>query len=214
MTKKILILGAGGFGRELLSWTRDWLGGRDGWTLAGFLDDNLQGSRPDGLPPILGPISGYQPAAHEVFLCGIGLPKAKLAVCEQIKARGGQFLTLVHPSAVVGERVILGEGTVICPRVVLTCDISVGAFVTINAAATVGHDAVLGDGVTLSGHCDVTGHVKLGRGVFFGSHATAIPSVKIGDFAVVGAGSTVVRSVKPGATVFGVPAKQISGFSS
>lgn len=212
--KKIIILGAGGFGREALSWVRDWLIGKDGWSLAGFLDDNPQASRPAGLPPILGPISGHDPAHDEVFLCGIGQPKAKLAICEQLKARGGQFLTLVHPSAVIGERVSLGEGTVICPQAVLTCDITVGAFVTINAAATIGHDVTVGDGVTLSGHCDVTGYVTVGRGVFFGSHATAIPGMKIGDFAMVGAGSTVVRNVKPGVTVFGVPAKQISGFSS
>lgn len=208
--KKILIVGAGGFGREVLSWLKDWIRAREGWTVDGFLDDH-SGALDcfTGLPSIRGPISSYQPQADEFLVCALGNPRVKLNVCNQLSQRGAEFLTLVHPTAVVGERVRIGRGTVICPLAVVTCDIELGEFVTLNAAATVGHDVVIGDGVTLSGHCDITGGVKVGKGAFFGSHASVIPGMTIGEFAVVGAGSTVVRNVKPGVTVFGIPAKQI-----
>jgi serine acetyltransferase len=76
----------------------------------------------------------------------------------------------------------------------------------------VGHDAVIGDGCTISGHCDVTGFASLGEGVFMGTHASVLPRAVVGDSAVIGAGSVVLKKVQPNTTVFGVPAKKISGF--
>ena len=63
----------------------------------------------------------------------------------------------------------------------------------------------------MSGHCDITGGAKLKEGAFLGSHAVIIPKVTVGEYAVVGAGSVVIRTVGAGVTVFGVPAKRISG---
>lgn len=91
----------------------------------------------------------------------------------------------------------------------LTVDIAIGDFVTINAYSSCGHDAVLEDGCTLSGHCDVTGHAHLEQGVFLGSHAAVMPGVHVGEFATVAAGSVAFRNVKARQTVIGVPAKAI-----
>lgn len=208
--KKILIVGAGGFGREVLSWLNDSIQERDGWIIAGFLDDDLKALDDfPGLPSIHGTITAYKPKVNEVLVCALGNPRIKLNICIQLLERGCEFLTLIHRTAVIGERVNIGRGSVICPFAVATCDIEIGEFVTVNTSATIGHDVEIGDGVTLSGHCDVTGGVKVGKGVFCGSHASVIPAIKIGEFAVIGAGSTVVRNVEPGVTVFGNPAKQI-----
>ena len=92
----------------------------------------------------------------------------------------------------------------------LTSDIRVGRFVTVNNCATIGHDAVVGDYTSLSCHADITGFCKVGEGVFFGSHGGMIPSTSVGDWALVGAGSMVIMAVPPGATVVGVPAKRIN----
>jgi acetyltransferase-like isoleucine patch superfamily enzyme len=87
--------------------------------------------------------------------------------------------------------------------------VTLGRFVTLNLAATVGHDVAVGDWSTLSGHVDITGKVSLGEGVFAGSHACVLPGLKVGDRAVVGAGTVVTRNVSAGSTMFGVPAKLI-----
>ena len=212
--KKIVIVGAGGLGREVLAWLLDLVGPDSGHKIAGFLDANPSVLDKFDCPyPILGDPGDYIPEADELFICALGNPKTKKNVCSKLRDRGALFFTLIHPSAVVGPRCVLGEGVVICPGAILTTDITVGEFAMINAQATIGHDAIIGAWSTISGHADVTGFAKLGEGVFLGSHASVLPSAQVGDYAIVGAGSVVVRRVKPNVTVFGVPAKQIAGFN-
>lgn len=104
----------------------------------------------------------------------------------------------------------MGRGCVICPHAVVTSDVTLGEFITINAHSTIGHDVTVGRGSTLSGHVDLPGGVRVGEGVFLGTHSTAVPGVVIGDYARVGVGSAVVRRVQPHCTVFGVPARVIA----
>jgi acetyltransferase-like isoleucine patch superfamily enzyme len=128
-----------------------------------------------------------------------------------LKSRGASFLTLIHPTVVMGIGCRIGEGCVFAPYSGIGADVELGAFVTVNSFSGVGHDAIVGNGCTLSAHCDVTGGAELGEGVFLGSHACVMPRVKVGDFAVVGAGSVALRPVKAHASVMGVPARLIAG---
>jgi sugar O-acyltransferase (sialic acid O-acetyltransferase NeuD family) len=208
--KRVYIVGAGGFGREVLQWAGDHPDCGVLWRVAGFLDDN-----PDALAgfgrvvAVVGPIVGHVPDPDALYLCGIGQPAPKRAICGVLAAAGARFLTLIHPRVYTGTRVELGEGCVICPGAVLSCDIRLGRFVTVNLNATVGHDAVIGDFTTLSAHCDVTGFVSIGEEVFMGSRSGVVPGKKIGSGAHVGAGSTVITDIHEGARVFGVPARSV-----
>jgi sugar O-acyltransferase (sialic acid O-acetyltransferase NeuD family) len=209
--KRLLIVGAGGFGREVLSFAQRIPPDLAAWKVAGFLDDNAHALLPYSYEHrVLGSIRDYQPASEDVLLLAIGDPKTKLRVASELRERGAKFASFVHPSAVIGNNVVLGEGVVICPHVSIPCDATLGDFVHVNTSSTIAHDTTVGDGCTLSGHCDLTGGARLGRGVFLGSHASVLPSVSVGDFARIGAGSIVLRSVPAGVTVFGVPAKAIS----
>lgn len=206
----VYIIGAGGFGREVLQWALDHPDCGVAWRIAGFLDDKP--SALDGFATpvgVVGPISGHVPDPDALYLSGLGLPGPKRAVCEGLLNAGARFLTLVHPRAYVGSRVELGEGCVICPGVVLSCDIRLGRCVTINLNSTVGHDARIGDFTTLSALCDVTGFVSVGSGVFMGSRSGIVPHKKIGDGAHVGAGSTVIADIRDGERVFGIPARPL-----
>lgn len=207
--RRLYILGAGGFGREVYSWLQALPENGSEWEIAGFLDDNL--SALDGFEyrcQVVARISNFQPEPGDLFVCGIGVVAAKRAVCEQLLSRGAEFLSLVHPSAVVGANVSLGRGVVICPQVVLTCDIEIGEFAMINCLSSVGHDAKVGAWATISAHCDLTGFTIVGEGAFLGSGARVIPNKRVGAGVVVGAGSVVIRSVSDNAKVFGVPARQ------
>ncbi|CAK8723204.1 MAG: sugar O-acyltransferase, sialic acid O-acetyltransferase NeuD family [Candidatus Electronema aureum] len=211
--KKLIIIGAGGFGREVLCWALDCQTVQNDWRVYGFLDENLRALQGFDCPcQLVGYPSSYIPAQDEVFICAIGDPRIKLSICEIFMSRGAQFINLIHPTALIGLNNKIGQGCIFCPRSAITTNVTLGDFVTINAYSGIGHDAVLGKGVTLSAYCDVTGNAVLGEGVFLGSHAVVLPSAKVGDYAIVGAGSVVLKTVKAGVTVMGVPAKQVAGF--
>ncbi|MFP4674217.1 MAG: acetyltransferase [Opitutales bacterium] len=206
--KKLLIVGAGGFGREVLAWAQAHPDCGARWTISGFLDDNP--SALDGYEyatSITGTIRDHKPARDELFVCAIGTPSIKRNVCESLRERGAEFIRLVHPSVILGAHVSLGEGVVLCPRVTLTAEVVVGDFVCINCHSSAGHDTHIGAWSTISGHCDLTGGARIGREVLLGSGARILPGKSVGDGALVGAGSVVLRSVKPEQKVFGNPAR-------
>jgi sugar O-acyltransferase (sialic acid O-acetyltransferase NeuD family) len=213
MKKRLLIVGAGGFGREVLAWALAVPADARDWEIGGFLDANTRALDPHPCDyRIVGDPASYEPRPEDVFVPAIANPAIKLQLCRGLRARGAVFTTLVHPSVIIGPACRIGEGCVLCARVVLTTNVTLGDFVTINVGTGCGHDTVLGDGTTISSFADVTGAVRLGEGVFLGSHAVIFPRVEVGEFAVVGAGSAVLRKVPPRATVMGVPAKQVAGF--
>lgn len=213
--KKLIIVGAGGFGRETFNWAKDAEGAGSEWRIGGFLDSNPRAlDNYQNYALILGNPVGYQPNPEDLFICAIGNTKQKLEICGHLKKIGAQFATFIHPTAIIGRNTTIGKGSIICPKVVLTTDVTIGSHVILNVYASVGHDAVIGDGCTINGHCDINGFARLGQGVFLGSHASVLPHATVGDFATVGAGSVALRHIKPGATVFGVPAIKIKGFDS
>ena len=212
---RLIIVGAGGFGREML-WTVGDLpaAGRD-WEVAGFLDGRVDRAAEElrgkgvGLP-VLGSPEDYQPRDEDRFVCAIGDPRAKLRVCQMLRERGGRFETVIHPSAMVAPSAVLGEGAILRHGAGLSVNTVIGDFVTLNSTSGLGHDAVAEDGCTLSAYCDVMGGAHLERGVFLGSHAMVAPGVRVGECATVGAGSVALRRVAAGATAFGVPAKSLN----
>jgi sugar O-acyltransferase (sialic acid O-acetyltransferase NeuD family) len=210
MKKKLLIIGAGGFGREVHTWASQVPPATVDWFVAGFLDENPTAL--DAFPlgsPVLGHPQRHTPQADEVFICAIGDPRTRIRLGRELKARGAKFVNLIHPTAIIGTGSKLGEGVILCPFAVVTAHATLGNFVMLNLHATVGHDAVVGEGCTLSGHCDVTGQAQLGEGVFLGSHAVVLPKAKVGDYAIVGAGSVVLRTARTHTTVMGVPAQTL-----
>lgn len=208
--KNLIIAGAGGFGREVFTWARQTWGFHGEWRFKGFLDDNPDIYDPDLHPkPVIGRIRDYQPGDNEYFLCAVGKPAVKQNLAEALLAKGVRPATLIHPSVVIGRKVEIAEGVILCPNVVLTCDIALGRFVTLNVATAVGHDSTVGDWSQSSAFCDLTGASRVGKRVFFGSRASLLPGITVGNDAVIGAGSVVVRDVKAGETVFGVPARPL-----
>lgn len=207
--KDIIIVGANGFGREVLQWIKDVNKVEPRWNIHGFIDDNLAAL--DGYEcefNVIGMIRDWQPGENEVFVCAIALPEVKMKVINLLKSKGAEFVTLIHPTAIVSDFVKIGEGTVITPRTKISPNVEIGKFCSILGSG-VGHDAVIGDYSTLSGNVSINGHVNVGKAVFIGNNACILQSKKVGDGAFVAIGSVVYSNVRPGMKVIGNPAKRM-----
>lgn len=208
--KRLVIVGAGAFGRELAGWvkTSPKFVATHGITQIVFIDDNPSPTVP--LPaPVVGTITTYRPLPSDLLLCSVGDPKSRQDICQLLLQRGATFVTFVHDTVLIGGRAMLGAGTIICPQVILSTDINIGDQVHVNAACTVGHDVRIGSFSTLSSNCSLTGYVTVGSGVFLGTAVTIIPGKSIGDRTRIGAGSVVLRKLPADISAFGNPCRQI-----
>jgi sugar O-acyltransferase (sialic acid O-acetyltransferase NeuD family) len=203
--KRIIIVGAGGFGREVLQWARH------AWPehvskIAGFLSadpDKLNGHAIS--LPILGSPEDFEPQPTDGLLLGIGIPRVRRQVAEQLEARGARFLTLIHPTAIVSDTAKIGTGTIICPYAIASDSVRLGQFVLVNYHASLGHDARAGDFAVLSPYATLGGYAAVSRDVFLGLHAAVGPQRRVGVGSVVVANSCVLSDVPEGRLVHGVP---------
>lgn len=207
----LIIINAGNFGREVCTWAAQAIHAGAPWILKGFLDDRpnvLDGFRYD--VPILSDVETYEPAADDVFVCAIGEPRTKQKYCSIMHRKGAHFITLTHPTALVGHHVRIGGGSILGPYTQLSCDIRLGEHVVFGTHSNTAHDTRIGDYAQVCGSCEINGNAVIGEGVFLGSHATVLPNANVGAWAYVGAGSVVLRRVAPGTKVFGNPAVEVS----
>ena len=209
----IVIFGAGGHGREVLQLIRDInsAGEHPVWNCLGFLvDTDYVAAAPSAVGglPMLGSLAwlAAHPDAHVVV--ALGAPAARRRVVGRIRAQGiNPFPVLVHPRAWIGERVTLGEGTLVCSGAMLTVDIRVGAHVHLNVASTLAHDDVLHDFVTLSPGVHLAGNVLLEEGVELGIGSAVIPRCRVGSWSVLGAGAVATHDIDADCTAVGAPAR-------
>ncbi len=207
--KDLIIVGASGFGRELVQWVEDINKETPEWNILGFIDDNpnaLDGCKCDY--GIIGAIQDWMPSDKQYYACALAFPDVKYRIVTMLKERGAKFATLIHPTALVNKYAVIGEGVVVTPRSNINPDTKIGDFVSVLGSG-IGHDSCVGSFSTLSGRCSINGHVQIGERVYVASGVTIAPSKKIGDDAYVGIGSVVISNVKPGTKVFGNPAKKM-----
>lgn len=207
----MIIIGAGGFGRELLQWIKDINTVKPTWEIAGFIDDNIHAL--DNIQcdyKIIGTISDWQPKEDEEFALALGLPKIKEKIAGMMKKRGAKFPAIIHPTAIVTPFSSFGEGLIMFPSAKLSVNSSVGDFVTILSSG-VGHDVKIGDYTTISGMCSVLRNITIGKRVFLAAGVSLAQDVTIGDDAYIGLGSVVLKDIKEGMRVFGNPARVMPG---
>ena len=204
----VIIVGAGGFGREAYYLIQAINEIKAQYEIVGFLDDNpnaLEGKKIDS--PIIGRIDEWTPCGDEVYVMGIASPKIKEVIANTLISKGATFITLIHPAALVNRDAIIGTGCVISGRSSIGALAQIGNFVHV-AGSMIGQDAEIGDFSTTTGYANIT-NAKLGKRVFVGSHAVILNGRKVGDDAFICAGSIVFHNVKPGCKVFGNPAKRL-----
>lgn len=207
----LVIVGAGGFGRECHDVVVAINRIDPVWDFVGFADDSEPPAdllRRRGATWI-GGTSSLADHSGAAYVVAVGDPHIRRRLVDVVEAGGLVPATLVHPAATIGLDVEVGEGSVICSHASLTTNIRVGRHVHIDQNVAIGHDAVLRDYCRVNPGATISGSVTLDEGVTVGTNSTVIQGLTVGRGAVVGAGAAVVRPVPPGATVVGVPARPL-----
>lgn len=205
---RLVIIGAGGFGREVLGIARD-IGAFD---VVGFLDQDLSlyGTVIDGCA-VLGDDGALADLARRSVSCAcvaLGEPRARKRAFDACRQLGLDLPTLVHPNAYLSPQARLGQGDVLYPGCVVMPGCVIGNGVLINAGVTIGHEATIADFCNLNPGVRLGGRVTLREGVFVGMGACLRERVTVAENAVIGAGSVVLHDVSPNATCYGVPARE------
>jgi sugar O-acyltransferase (sialic acid O-acetyltransferase NeuD family) len=208
--KRIAIIGAGGFAKEVLWLIRTCIEAGADFEPWGFVDD---------APELHGKIlcdqevrGGLEVLAREkdvLAVCAIGNPWIRRKVVERSMSLGVKFASVISPDLRVSKYIQVGEGSVICAGNILTTQIVIGRHVHLNLDCTVGHDVAIGDYATISPGVHISGACKIGREVLIGTGTVLIQGITVGEGSVVGAGATVTRSIPSFVTAVGTPARVI-----
>lgn len=200
---RLIIIGAGGHGKVLCD-IAEKLNKYDG---IAFLDDNAVGERLGY--PIIGKVSDAKKYMNDgEFIVAIGSAEARGRIMDSLTALGARLATLVHPSAVIGLGVTIGEGSAVIAGAVINPMAKVGRGCIINTRASVDHDCEIGDLAHIAPGATVAGEAKIGARTWIGAGATVINGVSISADCTIGAGAVVVKDITEVGTYIGVPAKK------
>lgn len=210
--KKLLIIGARGFGRETYRTVVNTQAYIDGEiTVKGFLDDKadaldcLKGD----WPPIVGSVESYDVQQDDVFFCALGDAHWRKHYAKIIEEKGGHFINIIHPKALISPAAIVGYGCSIGPFTTISPNVKIGNHVMIQSFDDFGHDVEIGDYASIESYVFLGGYAKVGELSTMHTKSSIIPHKCIGKECVVGFGSVVMRNIKDGLHVFGNPAKKI-----
>lgn len=201
----IVIVGAGGHGRELFDAAT-----ASGWEVVGFVDDGEV--RLDRLERLGVPLLGGTDwlAAHPGrYAIGVGTSTIRRRLRDRLDGAGCRSATVRHPGAIVGPDVRLGDGVVLYDRCTITTNVTIGDHTHLNVGCAVQHDSTVGAFVQFSPGVFVNGDCEIGDDVFLGTGAIVTRGCSVGPGARVGAGAVVLADVAAGATVVGVPARPV-----
>jgi sugar O-acyltransferase (sialic acid O-acetyltransferase NeuD family) len=212
------IVGAGGFGREVVPLAKEMLGSAsESEVKIIFVDDNNSEKSINGFN-VVDTNEFYSMDGEKFFNITIANSKVRQEIAERFIAEGIKPFTISAMNSISLSHNVIGEGAVFCPFTTVTANAKIGKFFHANIYSYIAHDCVIGDYVTFAPNVQCNGSVVIEDHAYIGTGAmirqgTPERPIVIGEGAVVGMGSVVTKSVAPYTTVFGNPAKPLNKVS-
>lgn len=204
MEKKLLLIGASGHGKVIAD-----IAVKNGYEIIGFLDDNPDVKEVMGFP-VLGKVASAAGYIEKAEMCvSIGNVAVRSKFMTVLKQQGAKFPALIHPNAVVGMNVTIGDGTVVMAGAVINAETVIGEGCIINTGATVDHDCVIEDYAHVSVGAHVAGTVHVEKNTWIGAGAIVSNNISICADCMIGAGAVVVKDIEEKGTYVGVPAGRL-----
>ncbi|MFD1348012.1 acetyltransferase [Oceanobacillus caeni] len=205
MSNKLLIIGASGHGKVIADIALK----MDKWQEIAFLDDDQNLNTIMGLEVIGVSDMAYKVINKYDIFVGIGNNTIRKKILEKLESLGANIPILIHPSAVVGEKVSFGVGTVVMAGSVINCCTSIGKGCVINTGSTIDHDNKIGDFIHISPGAHLAGTVTVGQGTWLGISSVISNNISIASNCQIGAGAVVVKDITESGIYIGVPARRI-----
>jgi sugar O-acyltransferase (sialic acid O-acetyltransferase NeuD family) len=205
---ELVIIGAGGFGRETVALVEAINASSPSWHLLGFLDDDCALHNRQILKhPVLGPVDWIEKRPTAYFAIALGSPAARREIAGRMEQVGAQPATLIHPTVHIHHSTTVGRGSILCAGCQLTVDIQVAPYTICNLNCTVGHDTRIHDFATLHPGVHLSGNSAVGTEAELGTGCVVLPGRSVGDRVTIGAGAVVTRDVPSDCTAVGIPAR-------
>lgn len=207
-SKGTVVIGAGGLGRELVSFINHSGKMMNVPNVIGFIDDDKNALDKFEIDlKVIGSLSDNDLNKYESVLLAINSSDIKrniFSATDHLIIDG-----FVYHSCIIGDRAKVHKSTILFPNVLISCDTEIEKGVFINCGSQIGHDVFIDEFANIMANVDIGGNCKIGKNVLIGTGSTIFPGVKIADNSVIGAGSVVFKNIKEAGTYVGNPAKKI-----
>jgi sugar O-acyltransferase (sialic acid O-acetyltransferase NeuD family) len=213
LSRDLVIVGAGGHGRETASSALIQLANHATHRVLGVLDDSPQPNC-EQLLELLGlrflGTRAWLQDNDALYTLGIGSPSVRRALDLELSGWGRDAWSVIHPAASVGKANLIADGAVIAQGAVVTTNVEIGRHAHLNVNSSVSHDSTIGSYVTIGPGAVICGSCTIEEGAYIGANSCVLQGLTVGKAAIVGAGACVVSDIEPGQTVVGVPARSFS----
>ncbi|MDO4743334.1 MAG: acetyltransferase [bacterium] len=200
MVKKLIIIGAGGHGRVLADIAK-----RSGYAEIYFLDDIKENDE-----SVIGKVSDYcKYITKACFFVAIGDNVAREKIFKELDLNGAKIINLIHPDAVISEKVTIGKGTAVMAGAVINTTTVIGDGVIVNTCSSIDHDNRIADFTHISVGAHLCGTVSIGKNTMIGAGATVINNINICDNCTIGAGAVVTKNINQPGIYVGVPIRKL-----
>lgn len=178
--EKLLLVGAGGFGRVVLEHaiqTYDCAFLDDGPEIGTFVDD----------VPVIGKTADMELLfpEYKLLLVTIGNNALREKLYKEAESIGYMFPNVIHPSAYISPHALIGTGCVILNNAVVQNNARIGNGTILNPGVEAHHDSSIGNYCLIYTNSVIRSLTSVGDRVRVGSTATIATSMTIPDDTVI-----------------------------
>ena len=207
--KKIAIIGAGGFGREVVCLINAINEKSKEWDFIGFFDDVKDIGYENEYGKVLGRIKDLNSYPESLaVVIAIAKPSAIEVIVKSITSPNIYFPNLIAPDIIFFDKnnMSLEQGNIIGFGCSISCNVCIGNFNIFNCFISIGHDTKIGDYNAVMPSTKISGDITIGDRNFFGASSVILEKLTIGNDTTIGANSLIFRNTKDKNTYIGNPA--------
>lgn len=194
--KDIVIIGAGGIGREVAYFIEEINEISPNWNIIGFIDENIEihNKELNGYKVLGGLNALTELNVKPYVVVAIANCTVKKKIVERLEGKF-DFATIIYPTVKVSKYIEIGKGSIIYPGVILTVNTKIGNHVLLSGNCGIGHDTVIGDYSSVLWGSNFSGYDNVGESCFIGVGTKVIQGINISDGNRISAGMTVTEDV-------------------